>query len=149
MKTQKLKVTLNEVRRMQELAGIVPLNENTDVDSKLKEFGNEKVIELKDTMDKKGLRLYYQLGLGGKEYKYKAPVVGSGWDAKEDGTSANSFIYWNGEKNGVILVGIDKTEQSKATSVLKFAEDSFSEDYDIKKGMSGDWLEIRMTPKNR
>lgn len=139
------KITLNELRSIikQIIKEEKMLNESDDVDFKLTELKNPKVSELKKMMVEKGLKVYYKIA--GKEYKYEAPTTGSGWDAKKGSSIHDSYMYWNGNSDGVIMVGIGKNT-NKAQDILKFIEDTFKDGYVIKKGGSGDYWEIRIEP---
>lgn len=122
------------------------LKESTDVDFKLTELKNPKVSELKKTMVENGLKVYFKLA--NKEFPYKAPTNNSGWDAKPNNDSHDSYLMWAGIPEGVILVGIGKNT-NKAQDILKFIENTFNEGYVIKKGGNSSFWEIRIEPSQQ
>lgn len=121
------------------------LNED-EVDLKLTELKNQKVADLKKEMEEKKLTVLYKLG--NKEFKPKPTSTGSGWDAKTTNTVHNAYLTWNGEPNGTILVGIGK-DTNKAQEILPFVEKTFKDEYDIQKGGTASYWEIRIVPKQK
>jgi len=119
------------------------IKESDEVDFKLTELKNPKVSELKKEMVEKGLKVYYKLS--DKEYKYKAPTTGSGWDAKQENSIHDSYLTWSGKSDGVISVGIGK-KTNKAKDISDFIEKNFKEGYVIKKEGSGEYWIIKIQP---
>lgn len=117
--------------------------EADEVDFKLTELKNQEVSQLKKLMVEKGLKVYYKID--GKEYKYKAPTTGSGWDAKQANSSHDSYLTWSGKPDGVIEVGIGK-ETDKAKDILEFIEKTFKEGYVIKKSGSAEYWIVKIEP---
>lgn len=119
--------------------------EADEVDFKLTELKNQEVSQLKKLMVEKGLKVYYKID--GKEYKYKAPTTGSGWDAKQEKNSIHdSYLTWSGKPDGVIEVGIGK-ETEKAKDILEFVEKTFKVGYVIKKEGNAQYWIVKIEPK--
>ena len=149
LKMQKLAGLITEAQYNQKISLIeTQLNEdNSQVDFKLTELKNEKVSELKKVMVDNGLKVSYKLA--GKDYKYEAPIIGSGWDAKKSGSDIhNSYLFWGGKPSDSIVVGIGK-DTNKAQDILKFVENTFKEGYTIKKGGGGSYWEIKIEPQQQ